>query len=466
MSVQVVNEQGPSRALQIDALKMCPPVGAMYAALGIHGCLPMSHGASGCCRFQRMELAKHFQRIVHVSSSLLKERSAIFGGEANLTEAVANAFAAYDPDIIAIHTTCMSETIGDDLRGIVGNLEIPAGRSVVAASTPGYAGSQLTGYAAMVSAFVEQLAQGDAPAWDGLALLPGWLNPSDIEELVRLAHGFFGEVAVLPDPRGVMDRAPSRDERVYLPGGTPLADIARIASSRALIALGEEAAWPAIDVLDGIVDKRGSSGARAAASASMKLSLPIGIEATDRYLEALAATSGVPVPAAFACERAACVEKVMELHPRLYGKKVALLADADMTLPLAEFFAGIGMQPVYLAVGWADADFAARAVDMLERFDIEGVVNPHADRFDVEEYLEAHPVDLLVGGTRAKMLARRFDIPLVRVGFPVVDRPLSFLDPVVGYRGALCLMREVLRGLAERAEEGLPPEGLSIAETF
>jgi nitrogenase molybdenum-iron protein beta chain len=36
-------------ALTINPAKTCQPIGAMYAALGIHRCLPHSHGSQGCC---------------------------------------------------------------------------------------------------------------------------------------------------------------------------------------------------------------------------------------------------------------------------------------------------------------------------------------------------------------------------------------------------------------------------------
>ena len=37
-------------ALTINPAKTCMPIGAMYASLGIHGCLPHSHGSQGCWR--------------------------------------------------------------------------------------------------------------------------------------------------------------------------------------------------------------------------------------------------------------------------------------------------------------------------------------------------------------------------------------------------------------------------------
>ena len=40
------------KALRINPAKTCQPVGALYAALGVHGCLPHSHGSQGCVAFQ------------------------------------------------------------------------------------------------------------------------------------------------------------------------------------------------------------------------------------------------------------------------------------------------------------------------------------------------------------------------------------------------------------------------------
>ena len=41
----------PREALRINPAKTCQPIGAMYAALGIHGCMPHSHGSQGCCSY-------------------------------------------------------------------------------------------------------------------------------------------------------------------------------------------------------------------------------------------------------------------------------------------------------------------------------------------------------------------------------------------------------------------------------
>ena len=87
----------------------------MYAALGIHGCLPHSHGSQGCCSYHRSTLTRHYKEPVMAATSSFTEGASVFGGQANLLQAINTIFTLYDPDIIAVHTTCLSETIGDDL---------------------------------------------------------------------------------------------------------------------------------------------------------------------------------------------------------------------------------------------------------------------------------------------------------------------------------------------------------------
>jgi len=112
-------------ALRINPCKTCQPVGAMYAALGVAKCMPHSHGSQGCCSYHRMVLSRHFKEPAVASSSSFTEGASVFGGKTNITTSVKNIFEMYNPDIIAVHTTCLSETIGDDLTSFIIDLQIP-----------------------------------------------------------------------------------------------------------------------------------------------------------------------------------------------------------------------------------------------------------------------------------------------------------------------------------------------------
>ena len=89
----------------------------------------------------------------------------MFGGQANLLQAINNIFSVYEPDVIAVHTTCLSETIGDDIPQIVAKAKdegkIPGGKYVIHANTPSYVGSHVTGFANMVKAMVDYFAESN-----------------------------------------------------------------------------------------------------------------------------------------------------------------------------------------------------------------------------------------------------------------------------------------------------------------
>ena len=152
------------KALTINPARTCQPIGAMYAALGIHRCLPHSHGSQGCCAYHRSHLTRHYKEPIMATTSSFTEGAAVFGGTGNLRQAITNIFHIYDPDVIAIHTTCLSETIGDDLPSIIQKAKdeglIPEGKWVIHANTPGYVGSHVTGFSNMTTSMVKYFAQG------------------------------------------------------------------------------------------------------------------------------------------------------------------------------------------------------------------------------------------------------------------------------------------------------------------
>ena len=197
------------RALTVNPAKTCQPIGAMYAALGINRCLPHSHGSQGCCAYHRSALTRHYKEPVMAATSSFTEGASVFGGQANLLQAIQNIFAVYEPDVIAVHTTCLSETIGDDIPQIISKAreekKIPPGKYVIHANTPSYSGSHVTGFANMVRAMVDYFAGPPDARTTAINLIPGWVEPADMREIKRLA-GVLGVRAILfPDTSDVLD---------------------------------------------------------------------------------------------------------------------------------------------------------------------------------------------------------------------------------------------------------------------
>ena len=69
----------------------------------------------GCATYIRRYLISHYKEPIDIASSNFTEDATIFGGDENFKLAVLNIINQYKPEIIGIASTCLSETIGDDV---------------------------------------------------------------------------------------------------------------------------------------------------------------------------------------------------------------------------------------------------------------------------------------------------------------------------------------------------------------
>ena len=76
-------EEVTREAVTINPAKICQPIGAVYAALGVHNCMPHSHGSQGCLSYLRMCLSRHYRENAMGTTSSFSEGTAVFGGAAN-----------------------------------------------------------------------------------------------------------------------------------------------------------------------------------------------------------------------------------------------------------------------------------------------------------------------------------------------------------------------------------------------
>lgn len=303
-----------------NACKLCRPLGAVLAFRGVAGAVPYLHGSQGCATYMRRYIISHFNEPIDIASSSLGEKNAIYGGGPNLMLGLQNVTAKYRPELIGIATTCLTETIGDDLnlllaqyrREFVG--DDASAPLLIRVSTPSYAGSHMEGFHGAVRALVEQLADpggsasapvesasapaegkiasaaGDAvPAENntgpgrttppvGINLFPGLVSPADLRLLKEILAEFKLPATILPDFSDTLD-GPALDDYPLIPqGGTEIAAIARMGRAAASIEFGRTipknlsaAGW--------LADRRGVGHHR--------LGLPLGLRETDRFMSLL-----------------------------------------------------------------------------------------------------------------------------------------------------------------------------------
>ncbi|HEY3277604.1 MAG TPA: nitrogenase molybdenum-iron protein subunit beta [Syntrophorhabdaceae bacterium] len=442
-------------ALTVNPAKTCQPVGAMYAALGIHNCLPHSHGSQGCCAYHRSALTRHYKDPIMATTSSFTEGASVFGGQANLMESIHNIFTIYSPDIIAVHTTCLSEVIGDDLKQIINKAaaegKIPAGKRVIHTNTPSFKGSHVTGFANMTQSMVQYLSESTGKKTGRINVIPGFVEPSDMEEIKRIAAEMGVKTVVFPDTSGVVNSPLEGKFRMYPKGGTVVEDIISAGDSTATLALGRLASLPAAKLLD-----------TKCKVPLFPLDLPIGLRATDAFVDQLRKTAGVSVPESIMVERGQVVDVLTDMHQYFYRKTAALVGDPDHLVSLVQFLTDLDMKITSVVTGTPGGpkfEKAVRACTGDETFVKSGA---GADMFLFHQLVKQRKPDLIFGNTYAKYIARDEDIPLIRIGFPIYDRVGHQYFPIVGYRGALRLLEKILTALLDRQDRDAPEESFEL----
>ena len=114
------------------------------------------------------------------------------------------------------------------------------------------------------------------------------------------------------------------------------------------------------------------------------------------------------------------------------------------------------------AIGTMVGNFEGEIKDLLKQGGVEGRVKAAGDLFELHQWIKNEPVDLLIGNTYGKYIARAEDIPFLRVGFPVLDRSVHSYMPIVGYRGAMRLVEMISNALLDRADRDAKDEDFEL----
>jgi nitrogenase molybdenum-iron protein beta chain len=239
---------------------------------------------------------------------------------------------------------------------------------------------------------------------------------------------------------------------MYPPGGVTVEALRRTGCSQGTVALGRLASGDAARALD----------VKCKVPCQI-LDLPIGLAATDRFVDTLHRMAGVGVPDSLTFERGQMVDIIADMHQYFYGKRVALVGDPDQLLALTKFLVSLDMAPVYLVTGTpAGKKYEKRLRAALEGVPHEVKIKVGGDMYLFHQWIKQAPVDLLIGNSYVKYIARDEDIPYVRHGFPILDRVGHSYFPTVGYRGGMRLLEKILDALLDRKDRDASDIGFEL----
>ena len=437
-----------------NACKLCKPLGACIAFRGIEGCAPFLHGSQGCATYMRRYIISHFREPIDIASSSLSEKHAVYGGGPNLMKGILNVMDKYGAKVIGIATTCLTETIGDDVPRLLKEFQVEFGDrqlpTLVNVSTPSYGGTHMEGFHATVKAVIDQLATGQedeesVPNPNLINLLPGLCSPADIRYLKEILADFEIAGTVLPDISETLDAPAQLDYEKIPEGGTPIADIRNMGNSSNTIEFGQ------------VLQRSGSTGGQLLQKRFgvplHSLGMPIGIRESDRFFDVLEAVSGRPIPRKHALERGRLVDAYVDGHKYVFGKRAVVYGEEDLVVGLTAFLAEIGIKPVLCASGGKSGHFeeaiAAVTSDILGE---SPVVKEGFDFYEIAEEIESLEPDLLIGTSKGYPIARKHQIPLIRAGFPIHDRFGGQRLLHLGYRGTQSLLDRIINAIIEKKQ--------------
>ncbi|WP_454720231.1 MULTISPECIES: nitrogenase iron-molybdenum cofactor biosynthesis protein NifN [Cupriavidus] len=419
------------KACAVNPLKMSQPLGASFAFLGLDACMPVMHGSQGCTSFGLVLLVRHFKEAIPLQTTAMNEVTTILGGYENIEAALLNIRKRAAPRIIAICSTGLTETKGDDVEGylVTARQRKPelADTEIVYVSTPDYVGAFEDGYRHAVTAVVRALVR-PLPAVAGqITLLPGsHLSPGDIDELREIVEAFGLEAVVLPDISGSLDGHIAPDWRGTTLGGTTLAQIRAAGASAFTIGVGEQT-------------REAAEALRSIAGTAFEIYPRLtGLEANDRLLERLAQLSGRPVPAKYRRQRSQLLDAMLDGHFYTGGVKVAIGAEPDLLLALGGLLHEMGAELRCCVSTTQSAAHALLPAEQVVLGDLEDMERAAAD------------CDLLITHSHGRQMAARLGKPLLRAGFPLFDRIGNAHRRHVGYRGSMNLIFEIANLMIEQ----------------
>ncbi len=424
-----------TKAATVNPQKNSPALGATMAYLGIDNMLGLLHGAQGCSTFIRLQLSRHYKESIALNATAMSEDSAIFGGWENLKKGIGRVIEKFQPQVVGVMTTGLTETMGDDVNSAIKQFreQNPEhdGVPIIWASTPDYCGSLQEGYAAAVESIVSSLAEGGTTMPDQVNLLPGaHLTPADVEELKELVESFGLTVLTVPDISNAMDGHIDEVVSPLSTGGITVEDIRKAGRSVATLYVGDSLAKAGLKLKE-------KFGIPAYGFTSLT-----GLAETDRFMEVLSAISGRPIPEKHRRWRSRLMDAMVDSHYQFGTKRVAIALESDNLKTLTGFLAGMGCE-----IQAALSATRTRGLDGL----------PSANVFvgDLEDLeTDAVGADLIVANSNGRQAAAKLKIGAhLRAGVPVFDRLGAHQKVWVGYRGTLNLVFEAANLFQANAKE-------------
>lgn len=447
-------------ALSINPAKLCQPLGASLCGLGFEKTMVYIHGSQGCVAYFRTYFNRHFKEPIAFIADSMTEDAAVFGGQKNVHEGLQNATKLYDAKMIAVCTTCIAEVIGDDLGAFIGNARkegyVDKDFPIPYANTPSFVGSHITGWDNMwegiAKYFTLNTMEGKAPGKNGkLNIVPGFETYlGNYRVIKRMLKEMDVDYTFMCDPEEVLDTPATGEYQMYA-GGTTIDEVKDAPNAITTLFLQPTTLEKSKKFVETTWNHE-----------VPKLSIPMGVEWTDDFLMKVSELTGKPVADSLTKERGRLIDMMTDSHAWLHGKKMAVFGDPDFLLGLVKFMMELGIEPTHIVCTNSNKRWEKQMKKILEAspYGVHGKIYPGADLWHLRSLCFTDKPDFIIGSSYGKTIQRDtlhkgpdFEVPLIRLGFPIFDRHHLHRMTTLGYEGAMYILTTLTNAVLERLDE-------------
>ena len=436
--------------LTVNPCKMCMPMGVCNALYGIKGCMTILHGSQGCSTYIRRHMATHYNEPIDIASSSLTEEGTVYGGENNLIKGIENLIKLYNPEVIGIATTCLAETIGEDvdrLSKIFYEKHPETKVKLIPIKSPGYGGTQYGGYFTALRAVAENVEM-DSNKNEKINIVTGPISSADTRELKEILDDFRIDYILLPDISESLDGGHSKNYNRLPSSGTTIEEVKYMGGAKATIELST------------FIKEEYSVGSYLEEAYNIKnyrINIPRGLRDTDKFLKVLSQISGNPIPEKYKKQRGRYLDAMIDSHKYNAEARIAIFGEPDFVYSVARLAIENGVVPVLIASGDSCKKLEPslrEEVDELAKqmFTGECIITDDADFKEIEKYVLDLKVNVMLGSSDGRRIEEKHKIPLIRMAFPIHDRIGGQRILSIGYEGSLNLSDQITNVMLAKTE--------------
>ena len=449
------------QALTINAAKACQPLGGALCGLGFEKTMVYIHGSQGCVAYFRTYFNRHFKEPIAFIADSMTEDAAVFGGQKNVHEGLQNATKLYDAKMIAVCTTCIAEVIGDDLGAFIGNARkegyVDKDFPIPYANTPSFVGSHITGWDNMFEGIMRYFTlnemEGKAPGQNGkINIVPGFETYLGNYRVIKRYMKEMGvDYTYLCDPDEVLDTPATGEYEMYA-GGTTIEEVKDAPNAITTFMLQSTTLEKTKKYIEGTWNHE-----------IPKLNIPMGVEWTDEFLLKVSEATGKAIPASITKERGRLIDMMTDSHQWLHGKKMAVFGDPDFVMGLVKFMLELGIEPTHIVCNNSNKRWEKTMKKMLEDspYGIHAKLYPGCDLWHLRSLCFTDKPDFIIGSSYGKFIQRdtlykgpEFEVPLIRIGFPIFDRHHLHRMTTLGYEGGMYVLTTLTNAVLESLDHG------------